>query len=185
MRCLGRVLPVLLVAAAWACADVPLALVAEGPTMAATPGLQRALVCQFDSKPSALETWPLVELFGPLPDAQGKDLLAAHPDWLALGADGKTRLEATPCYGLAPVRQARAAQVAALAQAGATGVCLSALPRTDWPAKTNIARGFGFNPEMVSLFKARYGRDPAAAAEASVDRALFANDRKAARLFAG
>ncbi len=174
MRCLGRVLPVLLVAAAWACAHVPLALVAEGPTVAATPGLQRALVCQFDSKPSALETWPLVELFGPLPDAQGKDLLAAHPDWLALGAEGKARLEATPCYGLAPVRQARAAQVAALAQAGATGVCLSALPRTDWPAKTNIARGFGFNPEMVSLFKARYGRDPAAAAETSVDRALFA-----------
>jgi hypothetical protein len=170
-RC-GAVMVMLLVAVSvWA--DGPLALVSDGPAVAATPGVQRVLVRQFATAPAAPETWPLVELFGPLPDAQGQDLLAAHADWLALGADGQTRLAGTPCYGLPEVRQARAAQVAALAQRGAAGVCLSALPRADWPAKTNVAQGFGFNPVVVERFRARYHRDPVAAAEGSVDRALL------------
>lgn len=118
--------------------------------------------------------WAVVELFGPLPDERGTDLLASHPDWLALSADGKATLPNTPCYALPAVREARMGQIISLATQGAAGVCLCALPRTDWPQDVSIARSFGFNPPALQAFEARYGRDPAAALEASVDRALFA-----------
>ncbi len=118
--------------------------------------------------------WALVDLFGPLPGSDGDDLLAQHPDWLSLSADGKSSLPATPCYGIPQVRAARAAQIAGLIASGAKGVCLNALPRADWPADVNIARGFGFNGPVVAAFKTEYGRDPTAAPEAGIDRALFA-----------
>lgn len=154
-------------------ADLPVAVVADGPA-AAAEGLQRVLVRDFDAQPSPVPCWPLVELFGPLPDPAGKDLLAAHAEWLALAADGQTHLPQTPCYGVPEVRAARVAQVAALAKRGAGGVCLSALPRSDWPEQTNIPRSFGFNPPLIAQFQARYGRDPAAFRAEALDRALFA-----------
>lgn len=120
------------------------------------------------------DAWPLVDLFGPLPDEAGRDLLRAHPEWLMADAEGAASLPGTPCYGLPEVRAARAAQIAALARAGAQGVCLSALPRPDWPADVNVARGYGFSAPLVEAFRERYGRDPREAPEGSVDRALFA-----------
>lgn len=154
-------------------ADLPVAVVADGPAAVAAEGLQRVLMRHFDGQPSPVPCWPLVELYGPLPDTTGKDLLVTHSDWLALAADGQTRLPQTPCYGLPEVRAARVAQVAALAKLGAGGVCLSALPRSDWPAQTNIPRSFGFNPPLIAQFQARHGRDPAAAPAEGLDRALF------------
>lgn len=155
-----------------ASAELLLGAVVRGGEPPQVAGAQRVFVAQGAVPVEAPEAWPIVDLLGPLPDETGADLLAAHPDWLEVSADGAA-LPRSPCYAIAGARAARGRQVLALAD-GAPGVCLRAFPREDWPRDPKPDRTYGLNPEMVAAFSERYGRDPKPAATDSVDRALLA-----------
>ena len=155
--------------------ELPIAVVSDEPRADPAPGVERVFVrCSGHDPVDKTGAWALVDLFAPLPDVNGNDLLEAHPGWRELSADGTELLWATPCYGLAKVRQARVKQVSSLVSRGVEGLCLSALPRDDWPAGVNVAQGFGFNSEVLAAFAQAHGGDPRRSAPGAVGRALFA-----------
>ncbi len=146
---------------------------------AATPSadVERVMVrCLGYAAPEGLpaDAWLVVDLFSPLPDATGRDLLEVHTEWRDLRDDGYEYLWRSPCYSMPEVRAARMAQIAALLQSKPAGICLNAAPHSDWPGGVNLARAFGFNTPAVNAFVAGGGPDPRKAPAASLERAKFA-----------
>ncbi|MEA3402133.1 MAG: hypothetical protein U9R79_12930 [Armatimonadota bacterium] len=110
-----------------------------------------------------------ISLDGPIPGADGADLLAANPAWLAVDAAGES-VVGRPCWAIPEARRALMAYASDVAP-HVDGIVVMSLP--ELPADERPAWQAGFNAPVLETYQERYGGDPRQAEEGSLQHLLF------------